>query len=165
MLRIRVLLLLAVIGCLQPSQVSVGHYCYCLVETAAEYCPWPTSSPSLTLGFLLQARDACLERPWQEGVSITGATAPSVTISLTTFEEIQQHIDNTTGPTTFIINAKQLPLPAGQTVQISKPDITIAAAAEFVSSSSAGSRSKSSTDGPLQLAVDCTKAGSLLQIR
>jgi hypothetical protein len=34
MCRIQVLLLLALIGCLQPSQVSVGHYCYCLVETA-----------------------------------------------------------------------------------------------------------------------------------
>jgi hypothetical protein len=34
MCRIRVLLLLALIGCLQPSQVSVWHYCYCMVETA-----------------------------------------------------------------------------------------------------------------------------------
>jgi hypothetical protein len=108
-----------------------------------------------------------LERLWQDGTSSNGAGAAPVTVSLTTFEELQQHIDNTTGPTTFLINAKQSPLPAGRTVLISKPDITLASAAEYLSSGSSSSStgSRSSSEGPLQLAVDCESAGSLLQIR
>lgn len=109
----------------------------------------------------MQARDACYERPWQEA----GSSAHTVTVTLSAFEELQHHIDKANGPTSFIVKSKQPTLVAKKAVQIIKPDITITAAAEFLSRSSSDSGSGSGSDAALQLAVDCALAGSLLHVR
>lgn len=123
------------------------------------YCAQLASSPCTTVAVYLTARcfpqawDACLERPWQDNSTTSAGT---LSVSLTTFEELQQYIDKANGPTTFIVHPSNSSLVAKRPVQISKADITISSSSDVL------------TSGPsdaLQLSVDCAAAGSLLQIR
>lgn len=96
-----------------------------------------------------------MEGPWLD----TGtADSNIVKVSLSAFDELQQHIDNATGPTAFAIESSTLKLVANRPIQISKADITISSSGGLLSNDGTG-------DDAVQLSVDCASAGSLLQIR
>lgn len=90
-----------------------------------------------------------------------------VPVKLASFEELQDHINNATGPTVLVLEATRLPLPAAHAVVVNRSDITIAASAAWATYSAARSRVSigDPAAAPVRVPLVCSRtAGSLLQV-
>lgn len=109
---------------------------------------------------VLQALDACLTRPWQQPGSST-PSQPTV-VSLSSFEELQELVDATEGPATFVLDTGQAPLASNKPLHINRSDITIAASREWLAFEPVSTGGAAAT--PARLPVSCSAGGSLLQV-